>query len=90
MCYSPFATEKSVEDLFITKRFCTNTLRYLFQNYRAPLYLKGTVMKLYNNKYIIASTQVTNTKTFAFIAVVVFELLSHKVLFKTEEDNRSC
>ena len=30
--------------------------------------------KLHNNKYMIASTQITDTKTFAFIAVLVFEL----------------
>ena len=28
--------------------------------------------KLYNKTYIIASTQITNTETFAFIAVLVF------------------
>ena len=30
---------------------------------------------------MIASTQTTNTKIFSFIAVLVFKLLSHKVLF---------
>ena len=28
--------------------------------------IKGAVMKLYNNKYMIASTQITNTEVFAF------------------------
>ena len=43
--------------------------------------LKVQLRKLYNNKYVIASTQMTNTEIFAFIAVVVFKLMSHKVLF---------
>ena len=30
---------------------------------------------------MIASTQITNTEIFAFIAVLVFKLLSRKVLF---------
>ena len=35
----------------------------------------------YNNKYMIASTQITNTEMFASIDVLVFKLLSSKVLF---------
>ena len=41
--------------------------------------------KLYNNKYMITSTQITNTEIFAFIAVLVFQLLSRKVLFKNRK-----
>ena len=53
--------------------------------------LKVQLHKLYNNKYVIASTQMTNTEIFAFIAVVVFKLMSHKVLFINKKDNnRSC
>ena len=51
-------------------------------------YLKVQSCKLYNNKYMIASTQITNTEIFAFIAVLVFKLLSLKVLFINREDNR--
>ena len=36
--------------------------------------------KLYNSKYMIALTQKINTKIFAFIAVIPFNLLSSKVL----------
>ena len=43
--------------------------------------LKVHSCKLYNNKYMIAPTQVTNTEIFAFIAIVVLKLLSRKVLF---------
>ena len=31
-----------------------------------------------------------NTKIFVFIAVLVFELLSRKVLFINRKDNRNC
>ena len=43
--------------------------------------LKGQPCKLCNNKHMIASTQITNSEIFAFIAVLVFKLLSHKGLF---------
>ena len=46
--------------------------------------------KLYNNQYIIASTQITSTVIFAFIAILVFKLLSYKVLFINRKDNRNC
>ena len=36
--------------------------------------LKVQSCKLYNNKYMIALTQITNTETLAFIAVLVFKL----------------
>ena len=36
--------------------------------------MKGTVMELYNNKYMIALTQITNTEIFAFIAALVPKL----------------
>ena len=45
--------------------------------------------KLYNNKYMIASTQ-TNPKIFTFIAIPVLKLLSCKVLFINRNDNRIC
>ena len=37
---------------------------------------------------MIASTQITNTEIFAFITVLVFKLLSRKVL--NRKDNRNC
>ena len=42
---------------------------------------KGTAMQIYKDKSMIALTQITNTEIFAFIAVLVFKLLSRKVLF---------
>ena len=47
--------------------------------------LKVQSCRLYNNKYMFASTQITNTERFAFIAVLVFKLLSLKVLFITKK-----
>ena len=52
--------------------------------------LKVQSCKLYNNIYMIGSTQVTNTEIYAFIAVLVFKLLSRKVLFRNRRDNRNC
>ena len=52
--------------------------------------LKVQSSKQYNNKYMIPSTQVTNTGNFAFIVVLVFKLLSRKVLFINRKDNRNC
>ena len=43
--------------------------------------------KLYNTKYKIASTQITNTNIFASIAVLVFKLLNHNILFTNRKDN---
>ena len=52
--------------------------------------LKALSYKLYNSKYMIASTQLTSTKSFVFIAVQVIKLLSREVLFTNRKDNRNC
>ena len=59
------------------------------QNFLATL-LKVQSCKLYNNKYVIAATQITDTEIFVFIAVIDFKLLSCKVLFLKRRDNRNC
>ena len=46
--------------------------------------------KLYNNKYMIASTQTTKTEIIAPIAVLLFKLLSCKVLFINGKEIRNC
>ena len=46
--------------------------------------------KLDNNKYMIASTQISCSEIFALIAVLVFKLLNNKVLFINRKDNRNC
>ena len=47
-------------------------------------------MPLYNNKYMRALTQITNTEIFTFITILVFKLLDSKVLFINKKDNRNC
>ena len=39
---------------------------------------------------MISSTQKTNSEIFVLIAVLVFKLLSRKVLFLNRKDNRNC
>ena len=39
---------------------------------------------------MIATTQIKNTEIFAFIAFLVFKLLSRKVLFINRKYNRNC
>ena len=39
---------------------------------------------------MISLTQITSTETFIFIAVLVFNSLSRKVLFINRKDNRNC
>ena len=52
-------------------------------------YLKGTVMQLCNNKYLIDSAQITNTKILAFITFLIFGLLSHSFVYK-QKRQRNC
>ena len=52
--------------------------------------LKVQSCKLHNNKYMITSTQITNTEIFRFITDLDFRLLSRKVLFTNRKDNRNC
>ena len=52
--------------------------------------LKVQSCKLYNNKYVMASTKIANNEIFTLIAVLVFKLLSRKVLFINRKDNRNC
>ena len=54
------------------------------------IHLKVQSCKLFNNKYMFASTQITNNEIFAFTAVLVFKLLKPKVLFINRKDNRKC
>ena len=42
--------------------------------------LKVQSCKLHNDKYIMASTNLRNTEIFALIAILVFKLLSRRVL----------
>ena len=51
---------------------------------------EGTVMQIIWWQICDHSTQTTNTEFFSFIAVLVFKLMSRKVLFKKRKDNRNC
>ena len=57
----------------------------------AKRFLKG---KLYDNKYMIASTQIRNAEKLlvilTIIVTLVFKLFSRKVLFLNRRDNRNC
>ena len=50
--------------------------------------LKVQSWQSYNNKYMIASTQITNIEIFTFMAALVFKLLSVKVLHEHREDKK--
>ena len=66
--------------------------RYFVRISECSTYRKLNVQscKLYNNKYMIASTQITNPEKFAFIAVLFVKLLSRKVLLINRKENRNC
>ena len=51
--------------------------------------LKVQSWKYYNNKYMIVSTQITNTETFGFIPVLAFKLLNRKVVFINKKEARN-
>ena len=51
--------------------------------------LQAHSCKLYNDKYIIPSTQLANTEIFTLIPVLIFNLLSRKVLFINRKVNRN-
>ena len=53
-------------------------------------YLNVQSCKLYKSKYMIAPTQITNMDIFSLLAVLVFKLLSRKVLFINRKDYRNC
>ena len=53
-------------------------------------YLNVKPCILYNKKYMIASTQKTNTEIFTFISVLVFKLLNRKGLFLNRKNNKDC
>ena len=59
-------------------------------SYSWNYYLKVQSRKLYSNKDMIASTQITNTEIFSSLVVLVFKLLNRKILFINRKDNRNC
>ena len=89
------------------RKLISNKVHYRYltgsQKFRAWTYLKLQSCELYNNKYMIDLTQITNTdifafiavlffsvfEVFAFIAVLFFQFLTRKVFYKVK-DNRNC
>ena len=70
--------------MFVDLKVYSNNVTFVLH-----LLLKVQSCKLDDDKYMIASTQVTDTEMFAaFIAVLVFKFLSHKVLFINRKSNR--
>ena len=53
------------------------------------IYLKVQSCKSYNDKCMVVSAQISNTDVFAFIAILVFNSLSRKVLFINRKENRN-
>ena len=39
---------------------------------------------------MITSTQIANTEIFAFEALLIFNLLSHKILFINRKEKKNC
>ena len=52
---------------------------------RLKLTLKVQSCKLYHNKYVIASKQITNIEIFASLPVAVFKLPSRKILLTNKK-----
>ena len=82
--------------IFIRKKcfvFCPAVkLKKVISYVRTTIFeeLKVQSYRSYNNKYTITLTQITNSEIFEFIAVLVFKLLSRKVLFINKKGNRNC
>ena len=64
-------------------------VRICLRNYKEKL-PKVQPCKLYNNKYMINSTQTRNLEKFFFMAVLVLKLLRRKVFFLNRKGNRNC
>ena len=60
------------------------------ENCKLKITLKGKACKLYNSKYMMASTQITNTEVFPIIVVLVFKLFSRRVLLINRKNNKNC
>ena len=57
--------------------------------YLQVFFIKIQSCDLYNNKYMIASIQITHNEVFTSIAVEAFKLVGNRVLFIDKKDNRN-
>ena len=91
-----FSESLTTKYLFLNDELCMVRPTLIDMNpgevkyYPFMISLRVQSCKLYNKTYMIASGQITNTETFAFIAVLVFMLLSCKVLFINRKNNKNC
>ena len=88
LCYRSSHRGCSIK-LGVLKNFAKFTRKYLCQRL---FFNKKQVQpcKLYNNKYMIASTPIANTEILSFIAILVFKLLSRKDLFVKRKGSGNC
>ena len=87
-----FPYEKVVITQFDTCRrfYAPIHAKWVSENFLYGILLTVQSCKLYNNKYMLASTQITHTEIFTFIAVLVLKLLNPKVLFINRKYKRNC
>ena len=79
-------TEKHLDDNILQNHLLLDVKLYLYKSRsHGPVCLKVQSCKLYCSKYMIASTQITNTEVFALIAVLISKLFSRKILFIKEK-----
>ena len=84
--YNLFSPSSTLTSLQINQ----STHSINFKNFPSPLHLlKVQSRKICDNKYMVASTQITNTEIFACISVLVFKLLSRKDLIIKRKDKRN-
>ena len=57
--------------------------------YLQVFFIKIQSCDLYNNKYMIASIQITQNEVFTSRAVEAFKLVGNRVLFIDKKDNRN-
>ena len=82
----PYGYQIQLKKIFVAAKIGTSVTNlpkgansWVFYSFK-PI-LKVQSCKLYNSKYMIASTKIISTEILAFISVLVLKLLSRKVLF---------
>ena len=67
-----YSSDQSIYQKYISNYLLIKPLLHIDNQISVPILLKVQSCKLYYNKYMITSIQITNTEIFAFIAVLVF------------------
>ena len=76
--------------ILIEHKYAVTERCHQYQKIFIEARMKVQSCTLNSNKYMIVSTQITNIEVFAFIAVLVFKLLSRTFLFINRKDKRNC